>query len=52
MALANVGLTVLGWEEGEDIKQIEALNLWKDQHIAAAFQDGAKLSDSSLARLR
>ncbi len=51
-ALANVRVTVLGWEADEDKEQTEALRLWSDQHIAAAFQDGAKLSDSTLGRLR
>ena len=51
-ASAPVRVTVLEWGAGEDKEQIEALNLWKDQNIAAAFQDSAELSDSSLGRLR
>lgn len=51
-ASATMRVTVLEWKTGEDKEQIEALNIWRDQHIAAAFQDGAELSDSSLGRLR
>lgn len=48
----TVGVQVLDWDKESPQTIVAAMELWMDKDIAYAVQTGAKLSDSSLARLR
>lgn len=54
IASAIAHVTVVEWDKAkeEDVKQLEALALWKDRDIAGAVQDKAELSSGASEKLQ